>query len=333
MKVSQLIFALLLLCFCGIGFAHSQNNSKKDKPKDYKFTPKSVEVKANLMVLESDGKFADIKPEDLKIYEDGTEQKITYFAKKENALNLGLVVDNSGSMRDIFNEVIFAGSTVVANLKPEDEAFFIRFVSSDLVQVIQDWTLDKRKLELEIQNMFVEGGRTAVVDALYLAAEKILEREKQDKSKRYALLLISDGVEADSFYNLDQLLGLFKDTDLQIFTFSFPGEKQFKLDKDRRNSIKGDKGKKPLLLNNILAFETGGTAYTLPANYTRTNIADALKKLVSEMRSQYVIGYTSTNQKRNDKPRSLRVEITDTQTGEKRQGFVRENFVAQKDID
>jgi len=59
MKVSRIIFASLLLCLFGIGFAHSQENgSKKGKSKDNKSVPKLIEVKANLMVLEADGKFA-----------------------------------------------------------------------------------------------------------------------------------------------------------------------------------------------------------------------------------------------------------------------------------
>ena len=333
MKISQIIFASLLLCFFAVNFVYSQDNTKKDKPKNGKFTLQSVEVKANLLVLDASGKLADVKPEDLRVFEDGAAQKITYFAKKEVAVNVGILVDNSGSLRETFMDVLFAASTVVGNLKPDDEAFLIRFVSSDQINTVQDWTLDKRKLDAEVQNMFVEGGRTAIIDAVYLAAEKILEREKQAKSKRYALLLISDAVDADSYYDLNQLLGLVKNTDLQIFTFSFPGERAFKQAREARYDMKGGKDKKPLLLNNILAQETGGSAYTLPAKYTKAIIADALKKLVAELRSQYVIGYTSTNQKRSDKPRNLRVEIADTQTGEKRQGFVRENFVAPKDID
>ena len=75
MKVSRLIFASLLLCLFGIGFVHSQDKSEK-KSNNKKAEPKAIEVKANLMVLDADGKFAnDIKLEDLKIYEDGTEQK------------------------------------------------------------------------------------------------------------------------------------------------------------------------------------------------------------------------------------------------------------------
>lgn len=330
MKISRLISALLLLCLFSISFVYSQGDSKKDKLKDDKFVPQSVQVKANLLVLDENGKLSDIKLEDLKVFEDGVEQKITYFAKKEDALNIGLVIDNSASLRGIFDDLILAGSTAVASLKPEDEAFLIRFVSSEKINVLQNWTSDKEKLNLQIKDMFFEGGQTAVIDAVYLAAQKILEREKQAKSKRYALLLITDGIEASSYYNLNQLLELFKDTDVQIFSLSFPAEQAFKEIKEYTKKLPDQKKrKKPLMLNNILALETGGTAYTLPIGYTKENIAEALKKFASELRSQYVIGYTSTNQKRNDKPRSLRIEIASNQ----QRGFIRESFVAPKDID
>jgi hypothetical protein len=88
MKISRIMTATLLMCFAGISFAFSQNDAKKDKSKNEKTAAKSVEVKANLLVLNGDGKFADdVKIEDLKIYEDGAEQKVTYFAKKQNAFN------------------------------------------------------------------------------------------------------------------------------------------------------------------------------------------------------------------------------------------------------
>ncbi len=217
MKVSRIIFASLLLCLFGIGFAHSQDNSKKDKSKDNKSASKSVEVKANLMVLEADGKFADIKLEDIKIYEDGAEQKITYFAKKENALNIGLVMDNTGSLQSQLGRLETASATSVANLRPQDEAFVVRFVDSDKVEIIENWTANKALLKEALKDMYVEGGQSAIIDALYLSAEKVLEREKSERAKRYAIILFSDGEDRDSYYNPKELFDLLKTSDVQIF--------------------------------------------------------------------------------------------------------------------
>ena len=332
MKILSHKFYLILVLFLivNINSVYAQNNSGKNS-KGKKIESKIVEVKVNLMILNADGKFADnVKLEDLKIYEDGIEQKITYFIKKEPILNLGLVVDNTGSMRDKLSEIHFAASTIVSNLNENDEAFLIRFVSSDNVNVIQDWTSDKKKLNSAIQDMYVEGGQTAIIDALYLSAQKLAEGEKLNKSKRYALILISDSVDRHSYYTLDEMLELFKNTDLQIFSFSFPVEEEFKSAKESRKQIIGSKGKKPILLNNILALKTGGAAYTLNKKYTKEEIAEALKKFIIELRSQYIVGYTSTNQNRDGLSRKIIVQIADDVKGEKRQAVTRENFIVPK---
>jgi len=317
MKVSQLIFTSLL-CLFGIGFVYSQDDSKKDKSKDNKSVPKPIEVKANLMILEADGKFADIKLEDLKIFEDGAEQKITYLAKKENALNVGFVIDNTGSMRLLLEEITKAASILVANLEATDEAFVVRFVDSDNISVIQKWTSNKAELKSALENMYVEGGQSAITDALHLSAEEILEREKQDKSKRYALILISDGEERDSYFKFEEMLALLKGTDIQIFMLSYANFAP----KKPNESVK---------FSNRVAFETGSIVRILTKKKTKEEIIDALKAIVGELRSNYIVGYSSTNQKRDGLPRKLTVQIADGAKGEKRQAFIRESFIVPEE--
>lgn len=322
MKVSRLIFASLLLCLFGIGFVHSQDNPKKDKSIDNKSAPKPIEVKANLMVLEADGKFADIKLEDLKIYEDGAEQKITYFAKKENALNIGLVMDNTGSMRPQIERVIAAGATFVNNLRPQDETFIVRFVGSENIEIVQEWTSNKKLLNIGLANMFIEGGQSAIIDGLYLSANKILEREKADKSKRGALILITDGEDRDSYYKREQLSNLFKGSDMQIFTIGLTGE--IPSERIKKNSVR---------FINQLALETGGAAFILQGKNKEIEnaLAQSLKAILTELNSQYIIGYTSTNQKRDGLSRKLTAQIADGAKGEKRQTFIRESFVVPEE--
>ncbi len=322
MKVSRIIFASLLLCLFGIGFVHSQDNSKKDKSKDNKSAPKPVEVKANLMVLDADGKFADIKLEDLKIYEDGTEQEITYLTKKENALNIGLVMDNTGSMRTQIERIVTAGRTFVGNLRPQDEIFLVRFVNSEKIHIVQEWTSNKTLLSNALDNMYIEGGASAITDGLYLSANKILEREKADKAKRGALILISDGEDRDSYYKREQLFDLFKGSDAQIFTIGLVGE--LPSESVRKSSVK---------FINQLALETGGAAFILQGKNKEIEnaLVQSLKAILTELNSQYVIGYTSTNQKRDGLSRKLTVQIADGAKGEKLQAFIRESFVVPEE--
>ena len=315
MKISRIITTTLLICLAGSSFAFSQDDSKNKQ----KTTAKSIEVKVNLLVTNADGNFADdVKLEDLKIYEDGIEQKVTYFAKKQNAFNVGLVMDNTGSMRSQLETVVSAGATFVGNIRPQDEVFVLRFVGRDKIEIVQDWTSDKRLLKNALENLHVEGGQTAIIDALYLSANEVLKREKANKSTRNALILISDGEDRDSFYNQKQLLELFKGSDTQIFTIGLDG--QFQDGKSKaaaKNFI------------NKLSLETGGASFFV--NGRQAELVAALKGILTELNSQYVIGYVSTNQKRDGKSRKLTVRIADGAKGEKRQPTLRESFVVPEE--
>ena len=307
---------MLLICIAGdFAFSQKKDESKEDKSKNETASAKTIEVKANLMVLNADGKFADdVKLEDIKIYEDGAEQKITYFAKKQNALNVGFVIDNTGSMKPFLAEITKAVSILAANLYAQDEAFIVRFVNSSKVEIIQDWTSQKSELISTLEDLFVEGGQSAITDALYLSTQKILEREKQDASKRYALVLISDGEERDSYYNTKELLSLLKGKDIQIHMLSYA-------DFSQANS------KAAVKFSNQITFETGGIARILSKQRTKEEIIDALKAIVTELRSNFIVGYTSTNQKLDGLPRKLIVQVTDGAKGEKRQAFIRDGFI------
>lgn len=310
MKYLQTPIALLIVC-AAVGFAFSQNkNGKAAKP---------LEIKANVAVLDAAGKLADgVRAEDLKIFEDGVEQKITYFVKKQPAMNLGLVFDNTGSIRLTLDEILKNLNVFTDYLSDRDEAFVVRFVSSEKITVDQDWTSDKRRLHEAMKFMYVEGGKSAVLDAVYLSAQKVLEREKTDRSKRHAVILVSDAEDRDSYYKLKDIEKLFNDTDLQIFVISFA------------ESAPKHK-KKSRYISNILTLRTGGTTYTIPEKFTENDITGAVKNIMGELRSQYIVGYVSTNPKRDGLQRKLAVQVADGAGGEKRQGIVRDSFIVPKD--
>lgn len=325
MNLSRIILTAFLIFLVSAGYTAAQNDSKKSKPS----SDRPLVVKGNVQVLDAQGNHvSDLKPEQMKVFEDGVEQKITYFTRKGPALDLGLVMDNTGSMRTQLEQLVFAGGSFVDSLTANDEAFVVRFVSSEKIEVIQEWTADKFKLNEALANMYTEGGQSAVLDALYLSAEKLLEREQKDNSRRYAIVLISDGEDRDSFYELKELLSLFKDSDLQIFVIGITAE----LPKNRvsKSSPKHPKDFSEDL-SQLLALETGGTAFVLSTKYTGDDLRNITKSIAAELRYQYVIGYTSTNKKRDGLARKLRVEIADGEKGEKRQGFIRESFVVPKE--
>lgn len=314
------IFGAFLFCFLIAGAAVSQESSagKKDK----KSESKNVKMKANLMILDSNNRFADdVKIEDVKVFENGIEQKITSFAKTPPILNLGIVVDNSGSMRQSLEQIIAQAKTLAANLKQTDEAFVVRFVDRTNISIEQDWTADKAKLNETFENLYTEGGQSAVVDALYLSTEKILEREKKDKSKKYAMVIVSDGEERDSFYKYNEMLALFNNSDVQVFMLSYAADAPLK-------------PKKAAKFADRIVFQTGGIEFNLKRKSSKDEVVAALKSLITELRANYVFTYTSSvpiDQKQDNLARKLTVQIADAANGEKRQAFARENIFIPKD--
>ena len=139
-------------------------------------------------------------------------------------LNLGLVMDNSGSLRLQLEKLVIGGKALVDSLTGEDEALIVRFTGSDNINVIEDWTSGKSKLKEILDLMFIESGQSAVIDATYLTAQKLLERENKDTSRKYAMVLISDVEDRASYYELKDLLGLLKNSDIQIFVIALTSE-------------------------------------------------------------------------------------------------------------
>src|SRR5947209_6770368 len=198
----------------------------------------------------------NVRQDEFKVFENSTPQTIQFVSKEEVPITYGLVVDNSGSIRNQINQVIEAAKTIVSSNKPGDETFVVRFISSDEIKIMQDYTADKAALDDALDDMFVEGGQTAVIDAAYLSAEHAAERRKgetdQDKRRR-ALILVTDGEDRASFYKQEQLFDALKEEDVQIYVIGFVNE----LDKER-GFISKSKRQKAVDLLDRMAKETGG---------------------------------------------------------------------------
>lgn len=316
MKLAKCVFTTILVLFALSQIVYSQQNAL-------------IEVKTNVLVLDSNNQLInDVKQEDIKIFEDGVEQKITYFTKQEEVLNLGLVVDNSGSLRHALETEIILAKGVIKTLVRQDEAFLVRFVDTGKIQIVQDWTSNQTILNRKIDDLFVEGGQTAIIDAIHLSAMKILERAKKDKSKRYALILITDGEDRDSYYKESQLYDLLKDSYVRIFPIAI------NLPAETIGSSGVSLRQRATNFLNHLALNTGGTAFFVkypkrPVEFDE-GLTQAIKKIADELRSQYIISYISTNQNHDGKARNLTVQIADSEKGEKRTGVIRESFIVPK---
>ena len=165
----------------------------------------------------------------------------------------GFVVDNSGSLRTDLDSVIEAARTLIDGTAAPSEAFVIRFVSSSNIQLLHDFTSNKARLKRSLDEMYIEGGRTAISDALYLAAEHLSDRapEAADVPRR-TLVLITDGEDAQSRYKPEQVLALLREKRITVHVLGLP------------YLVKRNQGKKAYEKAtgylNLLAQQTGGRA-------------------------------------------------------------------------
>jgi Ca-activated chloride channel family protein len=285
----------------------------------------SNEIKLHVRVVDRNNRpVNDVRQDELKVFENGVQQTVTSFTQEEVPITYGLVVDNSGSLRSQINQVIEAAKTIVNSNKPGDETFVVRFISSDEIKIMQDYTADKQSLDDALDDMFVEGGQTAVIDAVYLSAEHAAERRKgetdQDKRRR-AVILVTDGEDRASFYKQEQLFEALKEEDVQIFVIGFVNE----LEKDR-GFISKSKRQKAMDLLDKMAKETGGRAFYPNSLSELPQIAQDITK---DLRTQYVISYVPKPLPRPGEFRPVRVAVADAPGREKRVAVTRSGYTAK----
>jgi Ca-activated chloride channel homolog len=275
-------------------------------------------VRLNVIVTDAKGRtVADIKREDLRVYEDGVEQPIAYFSKEAQPVSYGLVVDNSGSLRSQIGYVVDSAKLVIDSNATGDETFIVRFVSHDNIKVWQDFTSDKAALFKALDTMYVQGGQTAVIDAVYLAADHLLKNSKPTggKPRRHVLVLISDGEDRNSFYKLDDLLKLIGRSDIQIFCIGLTAEL------DAQSGFTSPSKREAA--NNLLkrlANNTGGRVFFAKKV---GELKESIDELIGNLHTQYVIGYDSPAGVGGKTKHKIEIKVVDAPGREKLKAIVR----------
>jgi len=283
-------------------------------------------VQLHVRVIDRNNKpINNVTQGEFHVFEDGVQQAIETFTREEVPISYGLAVDTSASLRSQIQSVIDAGKTIVNSNKPGDETFLVRFVSSDKIETVQDFSESKEALVDALDNLYVEGGQTAVIDAVYLSAEHVSEYKKGDEGdrRRRALIVITDGEDRSSFYKQEQLFARLREEDVQIFVIGFVNE----LDKEA-GLIRKSPREKAVNLINKLASETGGRAFFPESISELPQIAN---EIVRDMRTQYVIAYNPTNKSQDGSFRAIKVTVDQPSDSEKRIALTRNGRLARKE--
>lgn len=282
-------------------------------------------VTLNVRVIDRNNRpIGDVKESDFHVFEDGVEQPVEFFTREEVPVSYGLAVDNSGSLRSQLQSVIEAGKTIINSNKSGDETFLVRFISSDKIETLQDFTSSMELLLDALDNMYIEGGQTAVIDAVFLSAERIAEYKKgsDDDRRRRALIVVTDGEDRVSFYKQEQLFARLREADVQIYVIGFVNE----LEREGGFIRKSQRDKAVNLLNK-LASETGGRAF-FPQSVS--DLPQIAKEIVRDLRTQYVVAYNPTNKARDGSYRAIRVAVSESSSRDKRIALTRGGRIAPK---
>jgi Ca-activated chloride channel family protein len=282
-------------------------------------------VTLNVRVIDRNNRPIDnVRENELHVYESGVEQPIVSFSREEVPISYGMAVDNSGSLRSQLQSVIDAGKTIINSNKTGDETFIIRFVDTEKIELKQDFTDNKDLLIETLDEFFIEGGSTAIIDAVYLAAEHAGEYKKGDDNdrRRRALILITDGEDRDSKYSQEQLFARLRESDVQIYVIGFVNE----LDNDGGLIRKSTRDRSVNLINK-LAAETGGRAF-FPQSLS--DLPQISNEIIRDMRTQYILAYRPTNKARDGTYRPIKVQVADAAGRDKRIALTRSGRTAPR---
>jgi VWFA-related protein len=140
-------------------------------------------------------------------------------------ISYGIVVDNSGSYRMILDRIIEITKDIVEENKADDESFLVRFVSTDKIRILQDFTVSKDEMHAAADEMFVEGGLTSILDAVDFSARHLVEKASTEPARRKILILLTDGDDRQNKAKIEEVLKFLKDNQIQVFIVGISEEK------------------------------------------------------------------------------------------------------------
>jgi len=255
----------------------------------------SIKVQVNLVVLHTTvlddrGRFADgLKQESFRILEDKVEQKLSVFKREDVPVSMGLVIDNSGSMRDKRPRVNEAAITLVESSNPQDEAFVVNFNDDFYLDLDKDFTNSIPELKEALERIDSRGS-TALYDAIIGSLDHL---KKASKDKR-VLLVVTDGEDNTSRNSLEKTIREVQKTDTVVYTIGLLSQESKKNAKRAKKALED------------IAKASGGLSY-FPENVE--DVHSICQQVAHDIRNQYTLAYYPSNSKRDGTFRAVQVEV------------------------
>src|SRR5689334_6547173 len=286
-SIRCLALPLFLLMLPGIGSSQATAASQDRPGEEYR-----IRVNTNLVVLHAtvqDHKGAlvsRLEKDSFHVFEDGALQQIRYFSHEDAPVTVGLVIDNSGSMRRKRAEVIAAALAFARSSNPQDQMFVVNFNEHVRFGLPDNKPFTDQVPQLEgALSTIITSGQTALYDAVAAALEHL---KKGDRDKK-VLIVISDGGDNASRHSLAQIMAMTQHADVIIYTIGLFDEED-----DDRN---------PRVLRQ-LAEATGGDVF-LPKSLN--DLVPICEQIAQDIRNQFTIAYVPANTKQDGTYRSIQV--------------------------
>ena len=225
-------------------------------------------------VVDSKGHLiSDLKKEAFRVLENNVEQQLKIFRREDVPVSVGMVIDNSGSMKDKRKRVEAASLNLVKASNPQDEVFIVNFNDEAILDVTM--TSDIKKMEEGLARIDSRGG-TAMRDAIVMSLDYLKEKGKKDKK---VLLIVTDGDDTASIISIEKCVQEVQRSDAVIYAIGLLSEESARDSKRAKRAL------------DAITHATGGVAY-----YPKgpAEVEEMAQQVAHELRNQYILAYSPT---------------------------------------
>jgi Ca-activated chloride channel homolog len=250
-------------------------------------------VVCHVTVMDKNGHLVTNLPQDaFTVYENNVVQPIKIFRREDVPVSMGLIIDNSGSMRDKRAKVEAAALTLVKDSNPDDEVFIVNFNDEAFLDNPHGkaFTNDIKEMEEALTRIDSRGG-TAMRDAIRMSIDHLKEKAHKDKK---VLVVVTDGNDNASVVSLENLVKASQQSEVLIYGVGLLGEEE------RREAQRAQRALK------ALGTATGGEVF-FPKD--AGEVDKIAHQVARDIRNQYTLQYTPSNALLDGSYRQIRVSV------------------------
>jgi len=284
---SNHICAGILVVLAAIALSGQSKSVQLDEQSTFRADVRLVPLHVTV-VNKSGHLMTDLTQKAFHVYENGVEQPIKKFLREDVPVSMGLIVDNSGSMRTKRQRVEASALALVKASNQQDEVFIVNF--NDEAFLDQPFTSDIKELERGLAKIDSRGG-TAMRDAIRMSIDYLKENGKKDKK---VLVVVTDGDDNNSSGTLENLVKAAQQSEVLIYTVGLLSEEEKREAKRATRAL------------NAIAEATGAKSY-YPKELK--DVDGVCQQVAHDIRSQYIITYSPINSALDGSFRQIKVVV------------------------